>query len=46
MKFKNVFNEVWEEYDKLCVGHSDYWSKMKLRVGRRLEEELEVSLKN
>ena len=41
MKFNDIFDEVWEECDKSCVGHSDYWYKMKLRVKKNLNARLE-----
>lgn len=41
--FDDVFEKVWEESDRLSVGHSDYWAKMKLRVRERLKEELVAS---
>lgn len=40
--FGDIFDRVWEECDKECFGHSDYWEKMKLRVKTKLEKELEI----
>ena len=37
---ENNFNSIWEKCDKESVGHSDYWSKMKLRIRKDLKDRI------
>ena len=38
--FDNSFEIAWNKADRLSVGHSDYWAKMKLRVKNELKDVL------
>lgn len=39
--FEELFEEAWLESDNESKGHSDYWSKMKLRVKDKLEKKID-----